>query len=92
MSNGYNTNTMSPRFLLDLKLNQRQSLLYDQHQRVSVDLEVIFPLKVANYDQLNIFSRYKGNIDIRTQRLLTFNLLMIKTAVMTICATLKSLR
>jgi len=47
---------------------------------MSVDLEVIFPLKVANYDQLNIFSRYKGNIDIRTQRLLTFNLLMIKTA------------
>lgn len=45
-----------------------------------VDLEVTFPLTFANYDQLNIFNRYKGNIDIRTQRLLLFNLLTVKTA------------
>ncbi|KAF9383884.1 hypothetical protein CPC16_008709 [Podila verticillata] len=62
MSSGL-ISTFSLRFNLDLTLDQRQSLLYDQHQY-----------------QLNIFNRYKGNIDIRTQRLLLFNLLTVKTA------------
>ncbi|KAF9214120.1 hypothetical protein BGZ59_004271 [Podila verticillata] len=79
MSSGL-ISTFSSRFNLDLTLDQRQSLLYDQHQCVGVDLEVTFPLTFANYDQLNIFNRYKGNIDIRTQRLLLFNLLTVKTA------------
>ncbi|KAF9327449.1 hypothetical protein BG006_009248 [Podila minutissima] len=70
----------SQRFFLNLPLDQRQSLLYNRHHCAGVDLEITFPQKYLVLDQLNIHNRYKGNIDVRTDGFVRFNLLTAKTA------------
>ncbi|KAG0020422.1 hypothetical protein BGZ82_011597 [Podila clonocystis] len=70
----------SQRFFLNLPLDKRESLLYNQHHCAGVDLEITFPQRYLTFDQLNIQSRYRGNIDVRTGGFVRFNLLTAKTA------------